>query len=446
MTQPALIQSPVGWRARLLPLVVAGAVGLGAAPALADTAAVCGTSGPVELTYWSWGAGYSDAAALWNSQNPDVQVVYSDIPVGNAGGYQKMFTAMTAGEAPDLAFLEFDNIAAFGTQGYLVDVAQYLSPEELADFVEPVRLTSSLGVEGSMFTMPIGGGPMALIYRRDLFEANGIAVPTTWEEFEAAAARVHEIDPTAALVNFDGFGNANWFAGLASQHGAQWFAIDGDAWRVSLNDQATRDTADLWQRMMDAGVASDLATFSPAWSSALAEGKIWSWPTAVWGAGVIKGAAPDTAGNWAVAPLPNWSADEHVSASWGGGGLSVFNTSAHPCEASRFALWMATDPGALAILNGAIGIYPTTNSLLADPIFSQPDDFFGGQKIFDVFLEASAQAPNFTWGPSMTDTYKAITDAFALANSGGTSLSAALDQAQGTVVSALEGSGFAVTE
>ena len=53
MTQPALIQSPVGRRARLLPLVVAGAVGLGAAPALADTAADCGTSGPVELTYWS---------------------------------------------------------------------------------------------------------------------------------------------------------------------------------------------------------------------------------------------------------------------------------------------------------------------------------------------------------------------------------------------------------
>ncbi|MCW5719550.1 MAG: sugar ABC transporter substrate-binding protein [Devosia sp.] len=432
-------------------LLLSGVVAFGAAPALAQSAdsassACKPTDGPVELSYWSWGAGYADATSLWNSLHPEIQVVYSDIPVSNSGGYQKMFNAVKAGTAPDIGFLEFDNIAAFGSQGYLADIAPYFTDEEKADFLDPVKVLAALGVEGAMYSTPIGGGPMALIYRKDLFDAAGIALPRTWAELEVAAAKVREVDAGATLINFDGYGHANWFAGLSSQHGAQWFGVDGNDWRISVNDAATKETAELWQRMLDSGAASDLSTFSPAWSSALAEGRIWSWPTAVWGAGVIKGAAPATAGNWAVAPLPVWNEADKVSAIWGGGGLSVFNTSAHPCEAARFSLWMATDPEALKIMNAAVGIYPTTKSLLADPIFTQPDEFFGGQKIFDVFLEASAQTPDFTWGPSMTDTYKSITDAFSLAKANGTSLAASLDDAQAAVVSSMEKDGFTVKQ
>jgi multiple sugar transport system substrate-binding protein len=271
-------------------------------------------------------------------------------------------------------------------------------------------------------------------------------VPTTWAEFEATAAQVHTIDPTATLANFDGYGNANWFAGLASQAGAQWFAPQGEGWKVSVNDAPSKQVMASWQAMLEAGTASDLATFSPEWSAALATGKIWAWPTAVWGAGVIKGSAPDTAGGWAVAPLPTWTAEQKVSGSWGGGGLSVFTTSKHPCEAAQFALWMGTDPEAMKILNTAIGIYPTTTTLLADPLFSEPDPFFGGQKIFDVFLESSQQLPDFTWGPAMTDTYKAVTDAMGKASSSGTSLTDSLDEAQTSVVASMEKSGYTVAQ
>lgn len=401
---------------------------------------------PVKLNYWSWGAGYEDAAKLWNSTHPDIQVTYSDIPVGNSGGYQKMFNAVKAGTAPDLGFLEFDNIAAFGSQDYLADVSGYFTDAQKSDFVAPALKQVSLGVDGAMFSVPIGGGPMALIYRKDLFTKHGIEVPGTWAEFEAAAAAVHKADPSATLANFDGYGNANWFAGLSSQNGAQWFAAEGEGWKVSVNDTASKATADLWQRMLDAKTASDLATFSPAWSAALAKGKIWAWPTAVWGAGVVKSSAPDTSGKWAVAPLPTWSEGQQVSAAWGGGGLSVFKTSKHPCEAAQFALWMGTSPDALKILNKAIGIYPTTNTLLADPLFAEPDPFFGDQKIFDVFRDASLQTPDFTWGPAMTDTYKAVTDAFTDAKTKNGSLSAALDGAQTTAVASMQKDGFTVSQ
>lgn len=103
-------------------------------------------------------------------------------------------------------------------------------------------------------------------------------------------------------------------------------------------------------------------------------------------------------------------------------------------------------PEALKILNAAIGIYPTTNTLLNDPLFSEPDPFFGDQLIFDVFRAASEVTPDFTWGPSMTGTYQSVTDAFTNAKTGGASLSDALDDAQKSVVASMQKDGFTVTE
>lgn len=121
----------------------------GGSPTAPAAAGECPASDtPVELDYWSWGDGYADAAALWNSTHPEIQVTYSDIPVGNSGGYQKMFNAVKAGTAPDIGFLEFDNIAAFGSQDYLADVSQYVTADEMGDFVKPVMQQVSLGTDG----------------------------------------------------------------------------------------------------------------------------------------------------------------------------------------------------------------------------------------------------------------------------------------------------------
>lgn len=425
----------------------------GPSPIVAQEAAgtACETpDAPITLDYWSWGAGYADAAAIWNEQHPSVQIRYSDIPVGNAGGYQKMRTAAQAGEAPDVMFLEFDTVPSFLSSGSIIDIGAYTSAEQLADFVAPILDQVALGGPGTMYAAPIGSGPMALIYRKDLLDEHGIAVPTTWDELAAAAAKVREADPNAYLVNWDGTGNANWFAGLASQAGAQWFGYDGGsgAWSVSVDGPESKAVAGYWQGLLANDAASDLATFSPEWSAALANGTLWSWPTAVWGVGVIKSAAPDTSGGWAVAPLPAWGAGTPGSGSWGGGGLVVSKDSEQPCWASQFALWMATSPDAMRILNTAIGIYPTTNTLLADPIFAAPDPFFGDQAVFDVFKDASANLAPFVWGPAMSDTYQAVMDGFSNSFSSGfsTTLDQSLDAAQQGTVSAMTRQGFSVSE
>ncbi len=412
----------------------------------APTGGMCeATDEKIELDYWTWGAGYEEAANLWNETHPNIQVKFGDIPVGNAGGYQKIFTSLTAGEAPDVIFVEFDNVPAFVTEDALLDVAPLLGEDAIGDFVPGLKQQVSLTGEGSMNMVPLGGGPMALYYRADLFDEHDIAVPTTWQEFADAAAKVREVDPNAYLANFDGGGNANWFAGLVAQNGGRWFSEDGGKWSVSIDSAESKEVAAFWEDLLVNDKVAALATFSPEWNAALAEGQIWTWPSAVWGAGVIQAAAPDLSGKWGVATLPSWGSDTPVSASWGGGGLAVVKTSEHPCEAAQFAHWMGTDVEAMKILNAAVGIWPTTLTLMDDPLFAEPNEYFGGQAIYQVFKEADAGLAAFVWGPQMTDTYAAVTDAFtkSLAN-GGAGLEDSLTGANQTAMDAMKRNGFEV--
>jgi multiple sugar transport system substrate-binding protein len=46
--------------------------------------------------------------------------------------------------------------------------------------------------DGEIYGLPINGNIQLFFYRRDLFEAEGVAVPTTWDEVEAAAQVFHD--------------------------------------------------------------------------------------------------------------------------------------------------------------------------------------------------------------------------------------------------------------
>jgi len=115
--------------------------------------------------------------------------------------------------------------------------------------------------------------------------------------------------------------------------------------------------------------------------------------------------APDTAGKWAVAPMPQWEDGGKAAGNWGGSSTAVLKGSDHPYEAAQFALWLNTDPEALALANKLGGLYPAAKWATGLAAFTGGVEYFGGQKIYEVFAEASSNVdPDFTWGPTMTQT------------------------------------------
>lgn len=409
-------------------------------------AASCTPAGEdVSLTFTSWLPGVEDAAAIWNEENPDIQVEVQTGPNGNGGTYQNFFNQIAAGNAPDLGQIEYDALPNFRVQDGLVNIAECAGVADAhGQFIDWTWSQVTFGEENAVYAVPQDTGPEALYYRKDLFEQAGIAVPTTWDEFAAAAEQVRAAG--GYITNFSQ-SDINAFAGLVWQAGGQWFVNDGSEWDVTLDSPESTKVADYWQDLLDRDLVGTVAPWTDEWNNAYNTGQMWTWVSAVWGANTISSGAPDTAGNWAVAPMPEWQAGTPSAGNWGGSTTAVLAGSDHPYEAAKFALWLNTDADALTAMNASANIYPATVEGANLPVFAEGVEFYGGQKIYEVFAEAAATVnPDFTWGPTMTQTYTDVADGFSAALSGSGTLLDALVSGQEKTIAALKAAAIPVKE
>jgi len=415
------------------------------APSTAGAASCAPSSGPVSLTFTSWIPGIEEVVAAWNAKNPNIQVKVQTGPNGNGGTYQNFFNQLKAGNAPDLGQIEYDALPGFRVQDGLTDLGGCdIVAKSKDQFVDWTWNQVSFGEQGHAFGVPQDAGPMALFYRADLFEKHGIAIPKTWDEYAAAAEKVKAAG--GYITNFSQ-SDINQFAGLAWQAGGRWFANDGNQWTVSLTDDKTRKVADYWQGLIDKKLVSAVPPWTSEWDNAYNSGSAWTWVSAVWGANSIASGAPKTAGKWRVAPMPQWSAGESVAGNWGGSSTAVFKGSKHVYEAAQFALWLNTSEEALSLLNAKANLYPATKAGATLPALSKGVAFYGDQKIYEVFAQASGQvSPDFTWGPTMTATYASASDGFKAAVSGKGTLTDALTAAQASTIETLKSQAIPVKE
>ncbi len=60
------------------------------------------SGGVVNLTSWSWVPNLQTSVDLFNKTHTNIHVTWDSVPSGANGTYAKMFTAIKAGNAPDL--------------------------------------------------------------------------------------------------------------------------------------------------------------------------------------------------------------------------------------------------------------------------------------------------------------------------------------------------------
>lgn len=403
------------------------------------------SSGKVNLSFTTWVPGMDKVVDLWNKKNPDIQVKVQTGPSGNSGTYQNFFNQIKAGNAPDLGQVEYDALPNFRVQDGLVNIADCKPiADAKSDFVDWTWNQVAFGEKNAVYAVPQDTGPIAMFYRKDLFQAAGIPVPTTWEEYAKDAALIKA--KGSYITNFPKT-DVNWFAGMVWQNGGEWFKNDGSKWTVDLTSDKSTQVADYWQKLIANGEVSKLASFSDEWNKSFDDGQQWTWISAVWGASTLETGAPNTSGKWAVAPMPQWTSGGKSAGDWGGSSTAVLKGSKHPYEAAKFAMWLNTDPEALALENKLGGLYPAAKAGADLDAFTSGQSFYGGQKIYDVFKEASSQVnPDFTWGPTMTQTYTDVSDGFGAALSGSGTLSDALKTGQQKTIDALKAQSIPVNQ
>lgn len=432
--------------AAALALVTTGCSSTGTAGSSA-AAEEYSASNPAKITFWSWVPNIDKVVDIWNAEHPEIQVTVQKQDGGDAL-VTKYLTAIEAGSgAPDVVQAEYQKIPTLVSKNALTDLSPIGGGELQSQFSSGVWSSVSLGAD-AVYAIPQDSGPMAFYYRADVFKKLGIEAPQTWDDYAAAAKKIHDSDSSMYIGTFSSV-DAGAFAGLSQQAGAQWWSVDtgANSWGVTIDSAATQKVASYWGKLVQEGVVDNQPQYTTAWFKALNIGKQVGWISAAWAPGVLSGNAADTAGKWAVAELPQWDASAPASGNWGGSAVGVSSQSKYPKASLAFITWLNTSTEGVKALVDEGGIYPAATDAAKATLTSAPEFFANQPDFYDVIAASGAEVKPFTFGPNVNVAYQAFNDAFGKAAEAKTESAflGALTTMQSTTVTDLKNQGFQVS-
>ncbi|MGW0708400.1 ABC transporter substrate-binding protein [Streptomyces sp. NPDC002643] len=401
--------------------------------------------GPVRLTFWSALRGTQEVVDEFNRGQDKIRVDYQQVPSGPQGGWAKLSNAARAGNAPDVATMEYPQLPGYAIDGVPRDLTGML-PDSVRRAFLPQALDLTT-LDGRIYAVPVDIEPMMFFYRRDVFAEYGIPVPKTWAEFESSARVLKRADPGARIASFFTNGSQH-MAGFARQAGARWFRTSDETWHIDLADAATRKVAAYWQKLVDEDLVRVEPVDSQQWRAHLQSGETVGYMAGAWAAGSLMNSTPGGKGKWAIAPLPQWDPAKPSLGTQGGSTFAVTKDSRHPEEALEFITWMVTSPDALRakLSSGISSAFPAVPALVPVAREEMDTSYYSGQDIFGLFQQsAGLVSPRWEWGPRMTSTITSVEDGFAKAGAGSGTIIGALREGERRTLPDLESLGLSVT-
>lgn len=400
---------------------------------------------PTTITWWTWLPDATKEAALFEKKYPKITVKVQNVGQG-AQEYTKLRTVLKAGKGgPDAVQIEYQYIPTFTITNDLLDLAPYGANTLKDKFVPWTWAQVSDG--GKVYAIPQDSGPMGMLYRQDILQKYGITVPKTWDDFAAAARKLHAANPNVYITNLAP-NDPGALEGLFWQAGSHPFTVKSKTTlSINIDDQGAKRVSQYFTPLIKDGVVSTDPDFTDSWYKGLSTGRYASWLTAAWGPVFMKGVAAPTAGKWRAAPLPQWSANANVSGNWGGSTTAVLKGATHPAVAAVFAQFINTDPASTKVMTDDQSLFPVTKARLESPDFVGAKlPFFGGQQVNAMFADVGKTvSTNFTWSPLQDFVYSSSNDTYGKAMTQKGDLSTALSQWQSTVVAYAKKQGFTVS-
>ncbi len=264
------------------------------------------------------------AIAEFNKIHPDVEVQFERQQW--TGIVEKLTTALSSSDSPDV--VEFGNTQAqsFEAAGAVIDLSA--SREELGGDDLLQSLLEAGTYEGSLYAVPYYAGARIVIYRKDLFEAAGIAVPTTLEEFLAAGVALQEAN--ADVPNFSGIylPGRNWYAVLSFlwENGGDIATLEGDQWVGQLDSPGSIAGLEYFKQVFDDANAAPADGDDANDYLAFCNGEVGMMPAPGWKPGQIinpDDGCPDMEANIGVFALPGNAAGATAPVFLGGSNLAI---------------------------------------------------------------------------------------------------------------------------
>ena len=400
---------------------------------------------PVELTFWSWLPDIQKTVDKFEAVHPEIKVTVENVGVGQ-DEYTKIQNAVDAGSGgPDLAQMDYNAIPNFALTGALADISK-TGGDTMADTFLPGVL--SLVQKGdAIYGVPQDFGPAVMFYRTDVFEAAGVDIPTTWDEYAAAAEAIHAQNPDHYITYFDpGLVDAA-YAGLWQLEAKPWEMTSDTDITFDLSSDKADQWANYWDDLNTKGLTITSTQGSDEWFKQMGDGQMATWVVGAWGLQALSGVLPDNKDLWRVAPQPVWNAGDVGTSQYGGGGTVILAQSDKQEAATTFALWMNGSEEGVNSLKDDQGLLPTTNAIWDDQSFiDEKIDYLGGQQARQVFAQSAKDSVvGWTWLPFQPYVGSVYADTMGQAISNKTSLTEGMSAWQDRIVDYAKQQGFKVT-
>ena len=350
----------------------------------------------VTITWWNW---LSVPEKVVESFNEVQSSAALEFPLVGSGAdlYSKWQTVMQAGSgAPDVMQVEYQYLPQFIDAGYLVDITEYVGQYE--DFFVPWTWSQCVR-DGKVYAMPQDRGPLAFLYRPDVFEEYGLTVPTTYDQMAEEAAKLHEANPDMYYTHFP-TNDPGKVIGFIWQAGGRPFHFDSAAnqWQVSINDDASKSVMTYWGDLIDNGLVKASPDFTPEFNAEIGDGLYASLIAPAWF--FPNYGAPYTTeetGYWNVAPIPQWDPSNPSNGNWGGSTYGVTTQSKNPEAAALFVAWVSASKeiAELDIAEDGRSLVPASIFWEELDGFNNPDPIYSNQSdVNQIYLDASELVDN----------------------------------------------------
>lgn len=404
---------------------------------LALMVSACGSTQPaasdekVTITVWDY---YGEATPIkpfiegFQKENPNITVQYEALDWDTT--LEKLNVVTTGGTPPDVVTVDMTWIPKFAALGAFSDLKP-LSGGGLNGSAWEQAYTPG-GLEAITYNNQIVAAlydfdVYALYYRADLFEQKGLKVPTNWAELAEVSRTLAE-------------GNQYLYQWLPETfHGSQWIYENGgsllspDNKTVTFNSPEAIEAIQTYADLLANGSAIYWGEDQGERIQGIKDGRIAMFSDGPYNMGIMKSAAPEMSGMWRVAVHPyNTQPGSYL----GGTGLVIPVQSKQKEAAWKFIEYAMRLENQIGVYTYA-GAAPALTAALESPDVNAPDPYFGGQKTFDVFLEAMKTAQHFPYVRQWSDIDLAFSTAMEQIGLGQKPVQEALDEAATIATEAL---------
>ncbi|MFW5795894.1 MAG: ABC transporter substrate-binding protein [Alkalispirochaeta sp.] len=380
--------------------------------------------GPVTIEYWHWSPNENDVVeamiADFEAEHPDIKVNVTSMAPSDYWTRIRLQASQNA--LPDVLEMSSGFLESWATDGFLYDLAPYITGSPEADEFYPSLLESPRSIAGTdgYFALPYAFVMPVLYFNKDMFDAAGISYPDadwTWDDFlDAAEALTIDTDDDGEIDQW-----GHHFYGRYAQVEPWIYANDGalidrDAMRFDPDANAMEALDFLVSLVLDHEVVPPPKTVAELdTEEVFAQGISAMWIDGSWNIDYIRDNAGDDY-NWGIAPVPTGpSGSGDLVYGWSDF-IAISRDTEHPDAAWQLLSFLAGEGRTLD--NFESGKIPAYQSLAEDPDFLEEGEQPAEK---GILLELAQRDPmtSFTkawsewrgYGPAEAMGFNAIIDA-----------------------------------